>query len=183
MNIPVILCTPRVASRFFAEAFQKEIGISLQKTHSSASPLLSKYEIIGIVRNPLDTIASIIAMGHFLHNTPIGDEINIDSFIKSYIDTNKAIIEKAKMIIMYDDLVEDVESVVKKVINKINISKPEYPHYTIDKKIEDVVDPINGYLVSSKTYKNYTLIKDKILEYDLLEAYEIYQTALDISRD
>jgi len=182
-NKAIILCSPRVASRFFADAFQKATGENIEKTHSPAYPFLDQYQIIGIVRDPLDTIASEVAMGHFLHNTPISDEINIESFVKRYIDTNKAILEKAKIIIMYDDLAKDVSSVVKKATSKINIEKPEYPNYTTDRKIEDVIDPINGYLVSSKTYKNYSFIKDKVLQHDLCEAYEIYQAAVEISRN
>lgn len=182
MNIPIILCSPRVASRYFAAAFQKKTGINIQKTHSPACQFLDNHSIIGIVRDPVETIASEISMGHFLQNTPLTDYINIDNFIQRYVDTNKKIIEIAQIILMYDNFIDNVADAVNLVVDKLKIVEVENPNYFPDKPIEDRIDPINGYLVSSKTYSQYENIKAKILEYDLCEAYEIYEAARDISR-
>jgi hypothetical protein len=182
MSTPIILCTPRVASRYFAAAFQKKTGIDIQKTHSPEYKFKDDHKIIGIVRDPLDSITSDIAMGHFLQNTPPNDEINIDGFIDRYIKTNKKIIEASKAILIYEDFTNNLDFALEKVVNKLDIQKPSVPNYIPYHTIEDRIDSVNGYLVSSKTYSQYDSIKAKILQHDLCEAYEIYQAACEISR-
>lgn len=181
---PVILCSPRVASRFFSAALQRKTGLNIEgsKTHDPNHIFLSTDAIIGIIRNPLDAITSEVAMVQFLRDIP-EDTINIDSFIDRYVDVTKKIIEKSRVILVYEDMVKDVDNSVQKVLSKVNIGTVLNPRYEPFVPIKDKIDPDNGYLVSSKTNEKYEYLYKKIsLSYDLTAANAIYEVALNMSR-
>lgn len=179
---PVILCTPRVASRFFSAALQRKTGINIEgtKTHDPNHNFLSTDAIIGIIRDPLDAITSEVAMVQFLKDIP-EDHINIDIFIDRYVNVTKKIIEKSRVILVYEDMVKDIDNSVEKVISKVNIGTILNPEYEPFVPIEDRIDKDNGYLVSSKTNKNYENLYKKVSTYNLTEANALYKVALDMS--
>jgi hypothetical protein len=174
---PIILCSPRTASRFFAAEFQKQSGIDITKTHDGQFTFSPLHIIIGIVRDPKEVISSDIAMGHCLHNTPIDHDINVQSFIDRYIKTNTVIAEKANVIVSYESIILDIADTVKRVLEHTNVLQPEFPNYEPSRLIEDRLTSTDGYLVSSKTYQHYDEIYNKVSGYDLSKAYDAYNLA------
>jgi hypothetical protein len=181
---PIILCEPRVASRFFILEIFKKTGIQIEKTHDVNFQFLDNFEIVGIVRDPAETIASKVAMSHFLNYSSIpnatlklSDNFNWQNFIDGYIEINQKIIEKANIIITYKDIVENTEIIVDKIIEKFNIIKNEQIRY--DPRME-IKSTTNGYLVSSKESPEYENVYAKVLEQDLSKAYDIYNKAIGL---
>jgi hypothetical protein len=181
---PIILCEPRVASRFFILEIFKKTGIQIEKTHDVNFQFLDNFEIVGIVRDPAETIASKVAMSHFFNYSSIPnatlklhDNFNWQNFIDGYIEINQKIIEKANIIITYKDIVENTEIIVDKIIEKFNIIKNEQIKYDPRMEIKSIT---NGYLVSSKESPEYENVYAKVLEQDLSEAYNIYNKAIGL---
>jgi hypothetical protein len=181
---PIILCEPRVASRFLILEIFKKTGTHIEKTHDVNFQFLDNFEIVGIVRDPAETIASKVAMSHFLNYSSIPnatlklhDNFNWQNFIDGYIEINQKIIEKANIIITYKDIVENTEIIVDKIIEKFNIIKNEQIRY--DPRME-IKSTTNGYLVSSKESPEYENVYAKVLEQDLSKAYDIYNKAIGL---
>ena len=183
----IILCEPRVASRFLILKILMKTGAHIKKTHDVNFKFLNNFEIIGILRDPAETIASKVAMSHFFsHDLISGDQVEIEdnfdwqNFINSYIDITQKIIEKASLIVTYKSIVDNSEAVVDKIIKKFNIEKNKVIKYDPGMEIKDKIDLVDGYLVSSKTAPGYKNIYTKVLEQDLSEAYAIYNKAIGL---
>ena len=179
---PIILCEPRVASRFFILEIFKKTGIHIEKTHNVDFEFLDNFEIIGIVRDPVETIASKVAMSHFLDYSSIpnatlklNDNFNWQNFIDGYIDINEKIIQRASLIVTYKDIVENTETIVNQIIKKFNIAENK----EINGEPTEIVSTA-GYLVSSKESPEYENVYAKVLEQDLSEAYNIYNKAIGL---
>jgi hypothetical protein len=179
---PIILCEPRVASRFLILEIFKKTGAHIEKTHNVDFQFFDNFEIIGIVRDPAETIASKVAMSHFLNyssipgaNLKLQDNFNWQNFIDGYIDINEKIIQRASLIVTYKDIVENTETVVNEIIKKFNIVKNK----EIDGDPSEIVST-DGYLVSSKESPEYKNVYARVLEQDLSEAYAIYNKAIGL---
>jgi hypothetical protein len=178
----IILCEPRVASRFLILEIFKKTGIRIEKTHNVNFQFLDNFKIIGIVRDPAETIASKVAMSHFLSyssipgaNLKLQDNFNWQNFIDGYIDINEKIIQRASLIVTYSDIVENTETIVNEIIKKFNIVKNK----EIDADPSEIVST-DGYLVSSKESPEYKNVYAKVLEQDLSKAYSVYNKALSL---
>ena len=178
----IILCEPRVASRFLILEIFKKTGAHIGKTHNVDFQFFDNFEIIGIVRDPAETIASKVAMGHFLNyssipgeNLKLQDDFNWQNFIDGYIDINEKIIQRASLIVTYKDIVENTETVVNEIIKKFNIVKNK----GIGVDPSEIVST-NKYLVSSKESPEYKNVYARVLEQDLSEAYAIYNKAISL---
>jgi hypothetical protein len=174
---PILLCYPRVASRFFTSAFEERTNVYIEKTHDPDYLFLPEHDIISIVRKPLDAIASEISMGHFLNKTPENDQIFVDKFIERYVKINTVVLKKAKIILTYEDVIGNVDLAVERAIKTINIKKNKNTNKPNKTEIKDMFDPLSGYLVSSKSYNQYEKIKEKVLGFDLSRANEVYDAA------
>jgi hypothetical protein len=180
---PIILCEPRVASRFLILEIFKKTGTHIEKTHDVDFEFLDNFEIIGIVRDPAETIASKVAMSHFLDyssipgaNLKLQDNFNWQNFIDGYIDINKKIIQRATLIVTYNDIVENTETIVNEIIKKFNIVKNQEIEYDLGMETKST----KGYLASSKESPEYKNVYAKVLEQDLSEAYDIYNKAIGL---
>ena len=182
----IILCEPRVASRFLILEIFKKTGTDIEKTHNVDFEFLDNFEIIGIVRDPAETIASKVAMSHFLNYRSIPnaklklqDNFNWQNFIDSYIDITQKIIEKASFIVSYKDIVENTEATTNEIIKKFNIVKNEEMKYDPNNAGMEIKST-EGYLVSSKESPEYKDVYSIILEQDLSEAYALYNKAANL---
>ena len=194
----IIATYPRSGSHFLQNSIQYSTGNLILKTHD----LIYDKKIISIIRNPLDSISSSVSM-HGIDRTvtksnqpmfvniPYGG-LSVNDFItKSKIDYEifyKYLnsLNNDQIIFKYEDLINDMDSVIDflckeiKIIKNIKVDK-EIIHNHIYNHIEKSgITP--GYSLSSKKNKEYDSIYNTLendLDFKKLE--DIYNSVLNKS--
>ena len=164
---PILLTFPRCGSFYLQQLVYQNTGIMLPKTH-----LLEESDLkfpISIIRNPKDSIKSMIAM-ELHYNKEYKFEIN--SLTNFYINLNKYLINNESLLIKYDDLLNSPDKVTKEVCLFLgkHIKGVSYKDVLVDCKEYK-------HLVSSKKSDMYSQVY--VSEDDLFEANMLYIQALD----
>ena len=160
----IILTFPRSGSHYLRDLISQKLGLKIPKSHE-ISDAKDKY-VISIVRNPSDTIKSILTL--YKHHSTTTYPKNL---VKAYCDFYKFVINHADMVIDYDDLVDRTELVIQKLsaVFDAEISLSEYTNQLFD-------IPEREHLVSSRTSKEYENVD--MSEIDLSRANNYYLLAL-----
>ena len=144
------------------------IPASHQITH-----FLDKKQTIAIIRNPVESVASAMAMVDF-YKKENGYGI-IPHMLKKYEETYLWLLDNATYIICYEDLIDSPQNTIEKFLDHFSLKKISVEYQM--NLCED--DPKEGYLVSSKNVSSYP----GALEYTktapfIEDAKEIYQKLL-----
>lgn len=166
-----LITYPRSGQNLFRMLLRQQ-GYSINSSHNTAD-FLDKKNVISIVRNPVDSVASATAMVDF-YKKENGYGI-IPQMLKKYEETYAWLLENATYIISYEDLTNDPKNTIEHFLDYFSLKRSEV-NYNLNLSMDD---PSQGYLVSSKNVDSY---KDA-LEYtktdSLVEdAKEIYQKLL-----
>jgi hypothetical protein len=164
---PILLTFPRCGSFYLQQLIYQNTGIMLPKTHIIEESDL-KFPI-SIIRNPKDSIKSMIAM-ELHYNKDYKFDINI--LTNFYIDLISYLINNESFLIKYDDLLKNSNEVTKAVCSFLgeNIEGVSYKNVLVDMKEYK-------HLISSKKSDMYS--KFYISENDLFEANLLYIRALN----
>lgn len=172
----IMICTyPRSGSHFLFEVIKQEFGKIVPKNHWKVYG--KDFYIISIIRDPEDTICSLVSM------RPREDNIEeqIQEAIQRYIMFYNYILDRADLVFEFEDLTNNTDYVVKKIKDKIDANKfIEYSNYNFS---HFTISDNFGKLESSKSVDKYKKIKDAIKLYDLQEAYRVYLLVKDKIND
>lgn len=169
-TIPYTLISyPRSGGNYARDLLDSRL--SLRSTlHHKLSEVKAPSFTIAVVRNPLDCFASIIVQDpkvDLLNGSSISDISN--SFISSMNEIEK----NAKIIIDFNELESDPESVIQKISSRLFI-----PIIDSNKDIKIMDDPALKYLASSKSLKNYNDAVNTLKQMDLSSVMEAYNRVI-----
>ena len=134
----------------------------------------AKY-VIAIVRNPVESIASIIALQK--HNSTSGNEedwLRQKYWNQDILFTMVEITEKADIIISFDELVSNPDLVVEKISSITGL-----PLFKSDDPIVVRGEPNGGFMPTSKNVEGYEDIYNLVNSYSLSQAVDIYRSVLE----
>jgi hypothetical protein len=188
--IPIIVSFPRSGSNFFADEFEAITGVDVKLTHA----MLDADKIISCVRNPLDTLSSLIAMRlstfHYeLERANRADIIDDGNSIANFAEYSlqltmshykrfySYLLESKNILIDYDRFVDDVDPYVRLAAEKLGVD-------TMSDRIEPSMpadDLSSGFLRSSRISEYYQFSNDLVTSSDLEELNKLYGFALEKS--
>jgi len=173
----IVATYPRSGSTYLTLLFSFAFNQKIDKVHLDQDGQLEdlkNYDFsIGTVREPVDSITSIVAMEalHFRNGDEFESYTNetIEKRIKEYVNFYTLSLSNIDLLFDYDKINSkrfEILDYVSTVTNNKIINK-EYIDLVKDR-------PEIGYLRSSKTYDRYDLIREKVLSYDLSECFIVY---------
>jgi hypothetical protein len=173
--IPHLLTYNRSGMHFFDDNLYE-----IEKIHFTNSHLIEQLFdknnnkqriIITIARDPIGSIPSYLAhLGNYYLNDNL--DFLIREKITEYVLMHAFLCEHADYVIDFNDLIEHPKTVIKKLLELLNIDKNEYHHFN-----RDVVHRNEHYIPSSKTLPHY---KEDILDgFDLDLCYYYYHKLLE----
>jgi hypothetical protein len=163
MNPPKIVSYPRSGTHYLQNLITK---YSSQKITFSHFAVTENRFIITIVRDPFDSIQSLVAMKK--HYNP--ETYAENDYIDYYVDLYKYLDRNANLVIDYNDLISFPEETTKMICDLLGFKKTPSAYNVLgdNKDIE--------YLVSSKTVKEYNEEYFKIE--DMSNCYNEYHKLL-----
>jgi hypothetical protein len=166
-----LITYPRSGQNLFRMLLGQQ-GYRINSSHNTTD-FLDKKHIISIVRNPIDSVASAMAMVNF-YQKENGYGI-IPQMIKNYEKTYIWLLKNATYIISYEDLTNNPKNTIEYFLDYFSLKRREVD-YDLSLCVDD---PNEGYLVSSKNVDSYK----GALEYTktapfIEDAKEIYQKLL-----
>ncbi len=179
-----LISFPRSGSNFFITEFAAMSGIILKLTHG----MLKRDVAISCIRNPKDTLSSLLAMKLTQINygdSGVPDEritFQVSSVLKqmtvSYKNFYNYLLSSKNIIIDYESFCKNPSKYVQKVCNKLNIDTLNDKTFTYNLKD----NPQRGYLVSSLASSEYYEVAVKAVRgLDLSELELLYEMTLDKS--
>ena len=172
MNI-FLTTFPRSGSWFFARSLYEKTGFPINKFHWK---IISELTTISIVRDPIETIISKVAMETEAKRYELTKE-NAQNVINEYVDYYKYIEKNISIIIDYRDLIFNLEETILKVSSLLGLKLLENP-ISLDKSVDH---PEIGHWVSSKNLSGYDKISSMTKDLDFKDAYKIYTKLLNKS--
>jgi len=144
---------PRSAGRYFMYNYEQMTMTSGVFSHNVK--VMKNSNVISIIRNPQDSISSTIIAGLVLKNNKeqalsILKDL-VDKQFDEYTKTYSSIIRLKPVIVKYEDVVNDFNSVVKKVApilgHKVvcdfkNMTHPSSSQYLATSKLDDSYDDV-----------------------------------------
>jgi hypothetical protein len=163
MKPPKIIAYPRSGTHYLQNLI---LTYSSQKITFSHYPVPEDRFIITIVRDPFDSIQSLVAMKKY-HDPETYYETD---YLDYYVELYKYLYHNANLVIDYNDLISFPEEVTKDVCDLLGFEKNQ-SNYKMHGNRKEI-----GYLVSSKTVKEYNQQYFKIEE--MSRCYIEYQKLL-----
>jgi hypothetical protein len=154
-----LLTFPRSGSVFFI----KSTRIKLNRTHNIGD-IPDKNVVLGILRNPLDSITSYAAMLDYYKQN-----YDIYMLISWYKDIYNFYINNNCFLILNEDLRNNAKTSIENFFYSYK-NKNVFDRQGVGKQLD-------GYLISSKQNDNYEKIKNDVKKYDLLELFRLYEKA------
>jgi hypothetical protein len=148
-------------------------GLILDKTHSPLENISNRVSI-AIIRNPQNSIASNLSMGHYYNLIGEDLDLEISSQASVYTELYKKMLKEVDIVFTYDYLISNPDKVVEKIskIADININEA-----VRDPSVLDI--GVTQYLPTSKSHEGYQKIYNRIVSTDLSEADKIYKAVLE----
>ena len=141
-----------------------------RRYHSLSQEDNPKY-IIGIVRNPIDSVASIIAL--LKHNNE-EDWNRQRDWNQEVVHTMLQIMQRADIVIDFNELVNDPETIAQKISSITGL-----PLFPSDEPIVVLDEPNSMFIPTSKNVEGYDDIHNLVKSYYLSPAIEAYKVILD----
>ena len=150
-DIPHLLTYPRSGSHFFMDTLYEIEKINFTKSHF-LDQLFDKdnskqKKIITIARDPIDSISSYLALNK---ERKIRDEFSIVQKTTDYVLMYSFLCENADYVIDFNDLITDPDSVIKKILDLLNIDKNKYHNFATY-----AIPKYKNFIPSSKELINY----------------------------
>ena len=181
-----LVCYPRTASRFFAAALESKIGkLRIVKTHNRDANIRDGL-FVGLIRNPLDQIASNMAMEYRFdggpdYSTNLRKEVVVEKFgfqSKLYASIIDSIIDKSHLILDYDFFTSNPQLAVELVLDTLGEPAGEF-----DIRSPEIATSEDAkYLKSSKESESYEEIRNLLGSLDMSALKEKYYKALSMSK-
>jgi hypothetical protein len=175
--MPYLVTFPRSGSHYFDELIYKKEGIHIEKSHS-VDLLFDKNnnkirKIITIVRDPKDSIASYRALEERNKLSPLSwQHLRIHQLMSEYITINSFLYEHADFVIDFSDLISHPDSVIKKIIELLEIKKEDYKNFDQRSHLYE-----KTYVPSSKKISSYN--KNILDDIDMGLCYFYYNKMLE----
>lgn len=171
----VIICYPRCASTYLGRYIEQRTMKHLQKIHHLK--VIPGYKIVGIIRNPVDALASFVSMvGH--HENRVDYDKILEKQIIKYNLSLEFLIKNADIIVDHKTIIENPEYSVKTICDFLNI-KIKYNFDYVD-QIEDI--PKDHFLKTSKRLESYSRILEIIDKTDIAKSENLYKIALQLDK-
>lgn len=169
----VLLTFPRSGSSALEKYLLQKSGAKIYKTHRITE--CSDKRIITIIRDPMDSMTSFIAMTlHYFPNIEGTEQWNQIfgnlSWTGIFNEIYGYLINNADLVIHYDDLMKSPEKVMDILNDYLNIN-------FIDKDAVITLgddNPAGKYLATSTTSPVYNIAKEKAQNLDMSSCYEKY---------
>jgi hypothetical protein len=178
-----ILCYPRTASRYFTAFLDSALGPQqVHKTHNR-DIVVGNGKIVGLIRNPIDQIASAVAQGLEFDDIKMSEASSDEDLVLKqikhqcavYLRTMKAILLRSQIIFDYTFIVEKPEKAASLVLDLLNESDLD-----LELKIpETQIDNVMTYMKSSKESTRYNFVRKLVEESDLSMQMEKYLEVLE----
>jgi hypothetical protein len=171
---------PRSGSSFLKEYLNMCTDIPAIKDHRVMTSRNMDPEVkrLFIVRNPLDSIASVVAM------EKIDNEMDVDDLIERNIHRYEMFYSYADnydIVISYEQLVSNTDKAIDDICRMVNGTKNDTEYVSQLKRGETSTRTRWGgssaYVVSSKTLEEYEGISKRLKNYDLSKCDESYRYA------
>jgi len=173
---PIIIAYPRSGKSYLQSmltlAFSNMFYYSHLNKPGEKEKLKNYDHIISLVRNPVDSISSIVAMQmEFNESLIIEDLIKIR--IEEYCDFYSFILKNSNNFINFNDIVANTEEVILYVSRLTG-------YEVKNNNLKDIVldDPKQKFLKSSKKSKYYNEVRVIVSSLDLSECNDLYSMAL-----
>jgi hypothetical protein len=170
-----IITYPRSGQNLFRDLLDQQ-DYSILHSHEIADFLNEKH-VVTIVRNPVDSVASAMAMIDF-YKEHYKEKINylmIPSMLIKYEETYTWLLENATYIISYEDLIGNPKDTVEKFLDHLSLKRTSVD-YRLDMSRDN---PNHLSLVSSKNVDSYPGHLEHVKASAFLEnAEKIYQRIL-----
>ena len=165
---------PRSGQHFLREHIAQRFSLeNFKYTHEEEKN--KEYITITIIRNPLESIASWVAMQNYYDKEIDNDKIikNIKLCQVKYKKFYKYILSNVNIIIDYNYLNSNTEDIIQYIGQKINIIPNN------NNVVLNIKDEYNKkHIVSSKKNKEYDLILNITNKIDMKNEFELYNLAL-----
>lgn len=106
-----LLSYPRAASHYLQNLLLTRFGITAERHHWFDQIKNKDRLIISIIRNPIDSIASNMSRVAYFGEVPG----SIESHVRTYSDSIDEVLENADVIVDFEELISDPDSVAKKL--------------------------------------------------------------------
>jgi hypothetical protein len=170
-----IVCYPRSGSTFLGRYIEQRAKKDIKKSHTF--DIIPGYKIVGTFRNPTDSISSFVAMAkHYVKK--IDYEKMIDEQIIAYNQMMEFLISNADIMVNYERLIKEPESVVAEVCKALNIGI--LYNFTYVDQIENILQ--DNFLKTSKNLDLYKKIMSAVNESNLKVSFELYNLALSLDK-
>ena len=167
-----IICTyPRSGSHYLKDLVRQKLGADLRKSHD---PFLDFKNKITIVRNPLDSVTSAMVMEH--RDPKKYTPERLDSQIELYKIFYSEIVNNFEIIINYEVLKNNPDSVIKYLSEKMNL---EIMNKEYVSNLENVKNNFDKYIITCKSKPIlYKISKEYFSNQDLVDCWKLYNHAL-----
>jgi len=177
----IFISYPRTGVNFITEAIKMQTGVEVLYSHDE---YIEDDNIINIVRDPVESISSWIAMAIYREDPGV---------LNNKLENVVNVIAKNKYINMYRDLLKNPNTIF---VNYKDFSNPEQLIQKLCKILNleiineldiDKIKEINSnkvqlltgkYLITSKNVSEYENIYNMVKEFDFSEIYNLYYEAL-----
>jgi hypothetical protein len=151
---PHLLTFPRSASHYFDRLIYDKIGFHIERSHT-VNHLFDKNNnktrrILTIVRDPIESISSLIA----LEKSLVPNSNRTNEIVSEYILLYNFLYENADYVIDYQDLVKYPDLVVDSVLRLLEINKENFSNF-----ITNVDYNSKNFVESSKSLPGYEEVK------------------------
>jgi hypothetical protein len=172
-----IVTYPRTGSHYLQLLLSSSFGEIIEKFHfyqKETMGSLSRYDcLISTVRNPIDSMSSMLTMESFFFENKEDLYVHINKvmnrYIEVYLEFHENAKEKVDILFDYEDIDKKRNELVSYVSNKTNkkIINNDYSHVVVN-------NIKNKYLASSKMSEQYEEIKKIVTEKNLSSCFDVY---------
>ena len=169
--VPDLVTYPRSGLHFFATAFIDATGLPLRSSHDIN---LNDKNIITIVRNPLDTIVSYVAMDkNYTQESIKTDSTYLDSYRKMY----SWLITNATIVVDFNTMEDNINMIMENICDHFKLKKiREIAPKLILENLSKNDGRIDEYVIhSSKRLSIYNDIKKHWEQKDLSKEEYLYE--------
>ena len=173
----IIISYPRSGKSYLQSSLTLSFSRSFEYSHLNSLEEFDKIKnydhVIGIVRDPLDSISSIVTMQLEFFQDIERDEL-IELRIKDYIVFYSFILKNNYHLINFNDIANNLSSVIN-YVSKIT------GYAILNPKPKDIVSdlPSKGFLKTSRKSDNYNIVRNIVKQSNLDECIKLYNTALE----
>lgn len=170
----ILISFPRSGGNFLLDYIKSQSRIKISYQHHTDT---SKKIIMSIVRDPIDSLASLITMQYFFGGklllTNKLEDVVTNFSIPHYLNLYNFLLSKDTIFINYKDF-SDMDKLMPKLYNKLNIK-----NYSYDDDMDEPGGIDKGYLATSKNQENYEEVKNILKNINMDKCYDVYKKALD----